>query len=117
LVEKVNSLLILKSPGTRKGCLPFYIFTLELSNIMNAAIFNKLDTESQINITMSQGTFLAQSNKYNLHLYLFQLDKTYIELFSKDDSGEIITVRAFEDTSHLEIYLQEIDISSLLEVC
>lgn len=84
---------------------------------MNAAKFNKLDTESQINLAMTEGTFLAQSNKYNLHLYLFQLGISYIEIFSKDDTGEIITVRAFEDTDHLDTYLQEIDITPLLEVC
>jgi hypothetical protein len=84
---------------------------------MKAAKFNNLDIDSQINLAMSKGTFLAQSNKYNLHLYLFQLDKTYIEIFSKDDSGEIITIRAFEDTDHLDTYLQEIDISCLLEIC
>ena len=84
---------------------------------MNSSTFNKLDTEIQIDLAMTDGTFLAQSKKYNLHLYLFQLEDIYVEMFSKDDTGEIITMRAFEDVEHLDIYLQQIDITSLLSVC
>ena len=83
---------------------------------MNAIVFNKMDPEVQIDLVMMQGTMLSQAKKYNVNLHLFQLNNFYVELFSKDDSGEIITTRAFEDTAHLDIYLQEIDISSLLAV-
>jgi hypothetical protein len=84
---------------------------------MNAIGFNKLDPEKQIDLVMTEGTILTQSKKYNLNLHLFQFNNFYVELFSKDDTGEIITTRAFEDTDHLDTYLQDIDISSLIPVC
>lgn len=84
---------------------------------MNAIGFNKMDPELQVDLVMMKGTILTQSKKYNLYLHLFQLDNFYVELLSKDDTGEIITTRAFEDTDHLDTYLKDIDISSLLAVC
>ena len=83
---------------------------------MNTIAFNKLDIEKQIELTMSKGVFLTQAKKYNLHLYLFQMDQFYIEMFSKEQSGQIISIRAFEEMKHLDIYLQDIDITTLLAV-
>ncbi len=83
---------------------------------MNTSTFNKLDIEKQIDLAMSEGVFLTQAKKYNLHLYLFQMDYFYIEMFSKEQSGQIISIRAFDEMEHLDLYLQEIDITTLLPV-
>jgi len=83
---------------------------------MNTSTFNKLDIEKQIDLTMSEAVFLTQAKKYNLHLYLFQMDQFYIEMYSKEQSGQIISIRAFDEMEHLDIYLQEIDITTMLPV-
>ena len=59
---------------------------------------------------------LIECRRFNYCLQLFQVDNLYVEVYSMQKAGEIVSVNAFEDTGNLETYLEEIDISELVSV-
>ena len=83
---------------------------------MSPHYFNHLDPHLQLDLVMAQGLTIGKAKKYNLHLNLFQFCEFYIEMLSKEDNDELVTIRAFDDMDHLEPYLEKIDISDCLPV-
>lgn len=77
--------------------------------------FNRLSQEKQLDITMMMGVMLMECRRFNFTLRLFQIYRFYIEIYSMEESGEIIAINAFEDIDSLETYLEQIDISTLVE--
>ena len=81
---------------------------------MHLEKFNRLTQEKQLDITMMMGVLLMECRRFNFTLRLFQLHKFYIEIYSMEESGEVIAINAFEDIESLETYLDQIDISTLV---
>ena len=81
---------------------------------MHLEKFNRLTQEKQLDITMVMGVLLMECRRFNFTLRLFQLHKFYIEIYSMEESGEVIAINAFEDIASLETYLDQIDISTLV---
>jgi hypothetical protein len=77
--------------------------------------FNRLSQAKQLDVTMMMGVLLMECRRFNFTLRLFQLLQFYIEIYSMEESGEIIAINAFEDLDSLETYLEQIDISPLVE--
>lgn len=81
---------------------------------MNIEKFNRLSQEKQLDITMMMGVLLIECRRFNFTLRLFQIHSFYIEVYSMEESGEVIAINAFEDIENLETYLEQIDISELV---
>jgi hypothetical protein len=77
--------------------------------------FNRLCQEKQLDITMMMGVLLMECRRFNFTLRLFQIYGFYIEIYSMEESGEVIAINAFEDIDSLDTYLEHIDISTLVE--
>ena len=60
------------------------------------------------------GVLLVEATRMQYMVRLFHLFDFYVEAFSFLETGEVVIVNAFEDTSYLQPYLQEIDISGIL---
>lgn len=76
--------------------------------------FNSLNQERQLSTTMMMGVLLVECRRFNFTLKLFQICSFYIEVYSMEESGEVIAINAFEDIDSLESYLEKIDISTLV---
>jgi len=75
--------------------------------------FNKFDPDLQVDLVMNHGIKLTSTKRYNVLLHLFRFTDFYVELFCNEGNDELITIRAFDDATSLEPYLEEIDISML----
>ena len=86
---------------------------------MTLAEFNSLSKDLKIHTIKHKGCFLYVRNEASIDIVLYQLDNFYAEVFfeaggeGKDDR---ILIRAFDDTASLDIYLQKINISELVEL-
>jgi hypothetical protein len=77
--------------------------------------FNRYGQEKQLDITMMTGVLLMECRRFNFMLRLFQVRQFYVEIYSMEESGEVIAINAFNDTDSLETYLEQIDIKPLLQ--
>ena len=84
---------------------------------MHLEKFNLLSQEKQLDMTMMMGVLLMECRRFNFTLRLFQFHKFYVEIYSMEESGDIIAINAFEDIESLETYLEQIDISPLVNQC
>ena len=76
--------------------------------------YNQLQQEKQMDLLMKRGVLLVECRRFNLRLRLFGLDNFYVEIYSTEETGEVIAVNAFDDLSTLDTYLEKIDISELV---
>ncbi len=81
---------------------------------MNLVKFNSISQDKQLDVTMTLGVLLIECRRFNFTLRLFQIQKFYIEVYSTEESGEVIAINAFEDIDSLDSYLEQIDISKLV---
>lgn len=80
---------------------------------MTFSRFNSLSITDQLEKVVLEGVPLGTCKRYNLILRLFLLDDFYVEVINLEMRGELVTIRAFQDTDNLEPYLDEIDLSAL----
>jgi hypothetical protein len=62
-----------------------------------------------------QGVLLATRTEGFHTLHLYQLDDHYIEVTHHSHFNVVLRVASFRDTLHLDPYLSEIDIESLIQ--
>jgi murein L,D-transpeptidase YafK len=61
------------------------------------------------------GTFLLKRKTAETYAYLFQVDGFYAEVFFNEHNGNILEIKAFDNTDELEPYLDEVDISEVVQ--
>jgi len=61
------------------------------------------------------GVFLMKRRARNTYAYLFQVDNFYVEVFFNENTGNILQIKPFDNTTQLEPYLALIDISELVQ--
>ena len=83
---------------------------------MRCQVYNRLQQEKQLELVKVFGVLLLECKRFNFRLRLFQLYKFYVEVYSTQKRGDIVSVNAFEDVSNLDPYLSEIDISELMDM-
>ena len=80
---------------------------------MTAQYFNTLDEIDQLNLVFTYGADIAQRNTEEHQITLFQLFSFYVEIFSSGDKM-LCGVNGFDNFEGLNIYIESIDITSLL---
>ena len=81
---------------------------------MGVKRFRRLSRALQLELIMVSGILLVDCRRLNLIMRLFQFYTFYVEVYSQPQTNEIIMINAFDDTTQLDHYLEEIDISSLI---
>lgn len=69
----------------------------------------------QKNIAFESGAYLANRFIEGFRILLFQLEGFYVELFYHPETNEIAWARSFDSTDELEPYLQNINVSDLVQ--
>ncbi|HEY0041776.1 MAG TPA: hypothetical protein VGB71_13985 [Flavisolibacter sp.] len=78
--------------------------------------FGLLHKEQQIETIKRNGSFLSVRNEGGVDIILYQLSSFYVEVFFETATNDKITIRSFDDTASLDIYLKEINISALQQL-
>jgi hypothetical protein len=81
---------------------------------MRLSAFRRLSPNKQHQMVASLGALLCERKTKNFLIYLYQLDGFYIELFFFKESGEFATMKPFDNLDELAPYLEEIDLTYLL---
>lgn len=81
---------------------------------MRLSVFRKLKPQDQHELVAREGALLWERKSRNFHIYLYQLDSFYVELFFFKESGEFATIKPFDNMDELSPYLREIDVGYLL---
>jgi hypothetical protein len=76
--------------------------------------FRGLTQNKQNKKLLAEGVCIAERRIDEVHVFLFQIDGFYVEMFFNSEGVEILFSRSFEDIGELEPYLQDIDISRVL---
>ncbi len=86
---------------------------------MSIAEFMHLCKFEKVNALNSHGAFIAERRLGFNRVYLYALNHFYVELFHEltnlDNKG-ITIYRVFDDVDYLDVYLEKVDISGLMEV-
>jgi hypothetical protein len=77
--------------------------------------FNILSKESQQDVLLKTGIFLAERTDGPFRVMLYQLDSFYVEVYFYNKYNKVAFFKAFESTDALQPYLKTIDVSSLLQ--
>jgi len=75
--------------------------------------FASIKKEQQIETIKKDGCFLYVRNEGSVDVILYQLDSFYVEVFFETALDDKVTIRSFDDTASLDVYLKEINISAL----
>lgn len=76
--------------------------------------FTRLNETSQAQTLLRKGTFLADRLYKNFSILLYQLDNFYVEVYHNLRFDVMQGMRCFEDDEALQPYLEDIDISCLV---
>ena len=82
---------------------------------MTLTHFNKLSTEQQQKAVLINGVFLAERKDPPLRMMLYDMGNFYVEVFFLSRYNKVAWFSGFKTTKKLEAYLQEIDITPILE--
>lgn len=83
---------------------------------MTLSEFAAIRKEEQIETIKKDGCFLYVRNEGGIDVILYQLAGFYIEVFFETALDDKITIRSFDDTASLDVYLKEINISALQQL-
>jgi hypothetical protein len=85
---------------------------------MSIAEFEQLNKFEKAAALNSFGVFISERRLGINRIYLFALNSFYVELFhnlSNPDNRELTVYRVFTDPGYLDVYLENVDISVLVE--
>lgn len=80
---------------------------------MTAQYFNTLDNADQLNLVFNYGADIGQRITAEYQITLFQLFSFYVEIYSSAEKW-LFAIDGFNDAERLDIYIESIDITSLL---
>jgi hypothetical protein len=82
---------------------------------MTVQEFNSLSLEKQQSALLKNGTYLAERKDPPLRMMLYQMDGFYVEVFFLSRYHKVGWFKGFDSTDDIELYLEKIDISTLLQ--
>ncbi len=83
--------------------------------IMKIADFESMEDDEKLVFLCRRGVVLIGVRMDGCFMIsLFQLENFYVEIYFHASQGCIRNIRCFEETAELSVYLEELDISSLL---
>ncbi|MDB5251134.1 MAG: hypothetical protein JWP27_303 [Flaviaesturariibacter sp.] len=94
--------------------LPLPLF-LQIRLRMTLLYFKNLTQQQKKTTVLRHGTFLSEKNYGLFRTMLYQVDGFYVEVYFTPFSRDAAWYRSFDSTKSLQPYLQQIDISSLLQ--
>ncbi|HEX4372251.1 MAG TPA: hypothetical protein VHZ50_03005 [Puia sp.] len=83
---------------------------------MHISDFDMIDSLEKIELLAEKGVLLSSRTDGCFQISLFQMDSFYVEIYYHISQLCIRLIRCFDETSELNPYLDEIDISDLLTV-
>lgn len=81
---------------------------------MKLSEFILLDKEEKQHTVLHQGVLVAKRKHQSGVVFLFQLDRYYVETWCNIVSRSVMEYRVFDSTAMLEPYLKQISIPDLL---
>ena len=78
--------------------------------------FASLKKDEQIHVIKNSGTFLFIRHEGSIDVVLYQIKSFYAEVYFEGANKKNIRIKSFDDTSMLDIYLQEISLSELRDL-
>ncbi len=81
---------------------------------MKLSEFIALPEDHKRSTVLTEGVAIAKRELADRLVFLFQLQEYYVETFCCYQSKEILEYRVFQNTKHLEPYLNAIRIDDLL---
>jgi hypothetical protein len=75
--------------------------------------FNELDEIQQAETLLNYGVLVAERIYKDFTIFLYQINKFYAEVYYNNNFCMIQGFRGFAETSALDPFLEEIDITSL----
>jgi hypothetical protein len=85
---------------------------------MSVAEFEQLNKFEKASALNAYGVFISERRLGIDRIYLFALNSFYVELFhnlTNPDNKEVTVYRVFTDPGYLDVYLENVDISVLVE--
>jgi hypothetical protein len=82
---------------------------------MTQELFNQLPIEEQQKAVLQKGVFLAERKDPPLRMMLYDMGSFYVEVFFLSRFNKVAWFNAFDTTEKLDAYLEEIDLSLLLQ--
>ena len=82
---------------------------------MNVAEFASLDMVARSNAICKKGVYLCGRHIPHYGLFLYAIDGFYVEVYYHQQKRKVTELKSFTDTAYLEPYLQDIDLTALLE--
>ncbi len=76
--------------------------------------FNIMESSKQIGILAEKGVLLAKRQEGCFAINLFQIDGFYAEIYCHVGQCRIKMIRCFKESSGIDYYLEDIDISGLI---
>jgi hypothetical protein len=83
---------------------------------MHISDFEMIDSLEKIELLTENGVLLSSRTDGCFQISLFQMDSFYVEIYYHIGQLCIRLIRSFDETSELNPYLGEIDISDLQKV-
>jgi hypothetical protein len=80
---------------------------------MKLTDFNLLDEVKQAEVLLNYGVLVAERVYKSFTIFLYQVNKFYVEVYYHNSFSMIQGFRGFESIHSLDPYLEEIDISPL----
>jgi hypothetical protein len=80
---------------------------------MELSDFIMLDGEEKKLLVLHEGVLIAKRKEPESMIFLFQLDKFYVETFCNTETKDVTQYRVFEHTRLLQPYLENIAIDDL----
>jgi hypothetical protein len=81
---------------------------------MRLSDFIMLEEEEKKYTVLHEGVLVAKRCSYNYLVFLFQLDRFYVETFCNVQNKSIEEYRVFDTTTPLDPYLDHIQLEQLL---
>lgn len=76
--------------------------------------FKTLDKETQQDLVLAHGTFLAERVDGPFRIMLYELENFYVEVHFFNLYNKVAFFTAFDDIESLEPYLEQMDLSDVL---
>ncbi|HMJ69397.1 MAG TPA: hypothetical protein VK508_10895 [Cyclobacteriaceae bacterium] len=61
------------------------------------------------------GTLLATTSAYGMNFFLYAIDNYFVEVTSRPGTGDVVYIRATDRVGVLDLYLDNIGLSDILE--
>ena len=77
--------------------------------------YNAMNQEKQRWWVLHKGVYLTNRKTRDFTVFLFALEAFYIELYFYNANDLVFLIKSFEDTAELEPYLEDINLTPLLQ--